>query len=159
MPFITDKTRMSASSEDIASILKGGNKFFVSQGSRVGSYTGSFLDSVSFAWEGIMYAARTQRNFRIHLAFAAIAITTAMVLEISIMEWALLWGVIGMVMFAEMMNTVVELLVDMMTEGRFDLRAKAIKDMAAGAVFITALAALAIGMCIFTPHIFQLLPL
>jgi diacylglycerol kinase (ATP) len=123
---------------------------------RVGFKSENLLASFSYAWEGILYAARTQRNFRIHLALGAFALTLSSVLQISLVEWTIIWGCIGIVLFAELMNTAIELLVDMLTEGRFDLRAKAIKDTAAGAVFVTAIAALACGVCVFVPHVAKL---
>ncbi len=120
---------------------------------RKGFKAENFLSSLSFAWEGLIYATKTQRNFRIHLCMATVAVFLAISLQISIFEWALLWGVMGVVLFAELINTALELFVDLLTDGRYDIRAKAIKDMAAGAVFITAVSALACGVCIFIPHV------
>lgn len=123
---------------------------------RAGFKAHSLFASLGYAWEGLTYATRTQRNFRAHLAMATTAVLLASGLHVGLLEWAMLWGCIGLVLFAELLNTVVELLVDMVTEGRFDLRAKAIKDMAAGAVFVTAMASLACGLCIFLPHLLKL---
>ena len=116
----------------------------------------SVLNSMSFAFEGLVYAAKTQRNFRIHLCMALVAISMATVLHLAILEWALLWGAIGIVLFAELVNTSIELLVDLVTNGRYDLRAKAVKDVAAGAVLVTAMAATICGVCIFAPHLMAL---
>jgi diacylglycerol kinase (ATP) len=113
----------------------------------------NLLCSFSFAFEGLAYAFKTQRNFRIHLVLAAIALTTASFLAFSILEWAILWGLIGVVLFAELMNTALELCVDLLTQGRYDERAKAIKDISAGAVLITALTAAICGVSIFIPHL------
>jgi diacylglycerol kinase len=113
----------------------------------------NLADSVSFAWEGILYAVRTQRNFRIHLLLATLALACAAGLQIAVLEWAMLWACIGLVLFAELSNSALELFVDILTQGHYDPRAKAIKDMAAGAVFVTALSALACGICIFVPYI------
>lgn len=115
------------------------------------------LYSFSYALEGLEYAFKTQRNFKIHLAIAAFALTLAAIFHITLIEWAMIWGLIGLVLFAELTNTAIELGVDMITEGRYDLRAKAIKDVAAGAVFVTALAAVACGVCLFVPRIAPIL--
>lgn len=111
------------------------------------------LYSFSYALEGLEYAFKTQRNFRIHLSIAAVAVVMATIFHLSLVEWAMIWGLIGLVLFAELTNTAIELVVDMMTQGRYDLRAKAIKDVAAGAVFVTALSAVACGVCLFVPRI------
>src|SRR5262249_49085713 len=96
---------------------------------------------------------QTQRNFRIHLFICAFVAAAAFWLHVSPFEWALLLGMMGLVLFAELTNTAIELFVDMLTEGRFDTRAKAIKDMAAGAVLITALCAVGVGISVFIPHL------
>lgn len=116
----------------------------------------NFLYSLSFAFEGLLYATRTQRNFRIHLLMAATALASAILFQVTLVEWAILWGIIGIVLFAELANTILEVFVDLITEGRYDYRAKVIKDMAAGAVLVASLSALAIGVCIFLPHLLRL---
>lgn len=157
MPFL--KKTMNPAVLELASketgVVQQGGKLAPSptKDLRAGFMARNFLISLSFAWEGLVYVASTQRNFRIHLVMASLALVMAAVFQITVVEWALLWGVIGIVLFAELMNTVVELFVDMVTQGRYDIRAKAIKDMAAGAVFVTALSALACGVCIFLPRI------
>lgn len=122
---------------------------------RAGFKSRSFLESLSFAFEGLVYATRTQPNFRTHLLITLVAMSLATWLQISLFEWAVLWGITGLVLFAELMNTAIELFVDMLTEGRYDRRAKAIKDMAAGAVLITALCAVGCGTCIFVPYLIR----
>lgn len=149
---------MNIQLEKSETLLQGG-RFVVKSGDlRAGFKSKNLLYSLAFAFEGLMYATKTQRNFRIHLCMAVVALTLAVVLQISVMEWALLWAMIGVVLFAELVNTALELFVDMLTEGRYDLRAKAIKDMAAGAVFVTAISALACGVCIFVPHLVAVIP-
>lgn len=123
---------------------------------RAGFKAKNFLESLSYAFGGLVYATRTQRNFRTHLCLAALSLGLASFLQISLFEWALLWGMIGLVLFAELVNTIIELVVDMFTAGEYDARAKMIKDMAAGAVFVTALTAISCGVCIFVPHLVDL---
>lgn len=113
----------------------------------------TILHSFGFAWQGIRYAFATQRNFRIHFLMATMAIGLSWFLGISPIEWAMIIGLIGLVLFAELTNTAIEQVVDMVTHGEFDARAKVAKDLAAGAVFITAIAATTCGLAIFLPHL------
>lgn len=145
----------TAALEDTA-VIRGGSLLASAEAEEETSFrAGHFLESLSYALEGLIYATRTQRNFKIHLGMAAIALSMAVWLQIGLVEWALLWGVIGLVLFAELANTILELFVDLLVGNRYDTRAKAIKDMAAGAVLVTALTALACGVCIFVPHLIQ----
>jgi diacylglycerol kinase len=146
-------TNLELTFEENGAVQQGGRLLSSVRDLRAGFKAKNFLYSLSFAWEGLVYVTKTQRNFRAHLFMGSMALTLATVFHVTVVEWAILWGVIGIVLFAELMNTVIELFVDMVTQGRYDLRAKAIKDMAAGAVFVTAISALACGVCIFVPHI------
>jgi len=135
-----------------------GNKPFIFttiQELRAGFKSKSLLDSFNFAWQGLCYTAKTQRNFRIHLAISALTLVIGVYTHVSLLEWAILCGVIGVVLFAELINTAIELFVDMLTEGRYDERAKTIKDTAAAAVLLTALMASCVGAFIFIPHLLK----
>lgn len=116
----------------------------------------SLFRSFGFAWEGIAYTFKTQRNFQIHVAIAAITVALGACLSLSLVEWALVSTLIGLVLFAELANTAIEVLVDHLTLGQYDPTAKIVKDVAAGAVLISALAATLAGMVIFTPHVLKL---
>ncbi len=110
--------------------------------------------SFGYAFAGIGYCLRTQRNFRIHtLAALAVALGGG-VLGLASVEWAVLALTVTMVIAAEMVNTVVEAAVDLASPGYHPL-AKVAKDVAAGAVLITAIGAVVIGACIFVPHLLR----
>ncbi|MFN3705220.1 MAG: diacylglycerol kinase family protein [Thermoflexales bacterium] len=116
---------------------------------------GKLLRAFQFAFEGIGYALRTQRNMRIHLAVALMVVVVGAALRLSATEWAILALTIGLVMQAELLNTALEALVDHVAP-TFQPLAKVAKDCSAGAVLIVALAAAAAGVCIFVPRLWAL---
>jgi len=115
----------------------------------------AFLRSFGYAFEGIAYTVRTQRNARVHLLIGALVVLAAVYFRVSAAEWAILSLAFGMVFSAEMINTVAELSVDLLTQRRHPL-AKAAKDVSAGAVLVTALAAVGVGIAIFGPRLWAL---
>jgi diacylglycerol kinase len=115
----------------------------------------TFLRSFVHAWDGVMYALRTQRNARVHLLAAVCALTLGVALRISAIEFALLFLAIMAVLVAELFNTVAEAVVDLVTS-EFHPLARIAKDVAAGAVLLCALFAVIIGVLVFGPHLWPL---
>jgi len=110
----------------------------------------TLLQSFRYAFTGLWYALRTQRNARIHL-LAAVAVTaTGLWLRLDVLQWAVLTLTIALVFFAELINTVAEAVVDLATAEYHPL-AKMAKDVSAGAVLATAIAAVAVGLLILGP--------
>lgn len=112
------------------------------------------IHRVSFkhALEGVLYTIKTQPNFRFHLLASVCVFLFGLYFSISQAEWIVLVFTINTVLFAEMVNTSVESVVDLITlERRQD--AKIAKDVAAGMVLISAFLAVAVGSLIFIPHI------
>ena len=110
--------------------------------------------TVSFkhALEGLWYTIRSQPNFRFHL-IAMIAVTLMGVyFSISTVEWLILFFTFNTVIVAEMVNTSVESMVDLITLERH-VDAKVAKDVAAGMVLVSALFSIGIGLFIFLPKI------
>jgi diacylglycerol kinase len=108
--------------------------------------------TVSFkhALDGIVHTFKTQPNFRFHTIAAVSMILMGIYFEINYLEWLVLLFTFNMVFVAEMINTTVESMVDLITlEQRLD--AKIAKDVSAGMVLISALLAVAIGLFIFLP--------
>jgi len=116
----------------------------------------SFLMSFVYAWRGITYVARTQRNARVHLAVAVAVAVAAVLLGLSTGEDALLALTIALVIAFEALNTVVEAIVDLVTQEYHPL-AKVAKDAAAGAVLVMALGAVGVGLLTLGPHLLRLL--
>ena len=112
----------------------------------------TFLRSFVYAWDGVRYVVRTQRNMRVHLALGVLAIALGIGLRISPVEWAVICVAIALVLVSEMMNTVVEAIVDLASP-RFSPLAKVAKDAAAGAVLLNALLSLVIALFVYVPHL------
>jgi diacylglycerol kinase len=116
----------------------------------------TFLRSFRFAFAGIGYALRTQRNARVHAVVACLVIAVGIYFRISAFEWAIVALTIGTVFSAEMLNTVAELAVDLLTQ-HYHPMAKVAKDVGAGAVLVAAIAALGVGVAIFGPRVWAML--
>ncbi len=112
-----------------------------------------FRESVRCAWRGIIYAFRTQRNMGIHLAIAIFALAASVWFELNVMEWLLILLAITLVFVTEILNTAVEVVVDVLERERRPT-AMIIKDLAAGAVLVCAIVAALIGAVVFLPHCF-----
>jgi diacylglycerol kinase (ATP) len=108
----------------------------------------SLLDSFNYAFEGIIHVLRTQRNLRIHFAIAIAVIAAAAGFGVERMELIALLLAIAFVLVAEMVNSAIEGAIDVSTTS-FDPNAKLAKDIAAGAVLISAVTALAVGYLVF----------
>ena len=116
----------------------------------------SFFRGFVYAANGIAYSVRTQRNMRVHLVIGAIVIIAGIYFEITAVEWAVIAVTTGLVLATEMTNTVAELAVDLLIQ-RYHPLAKVAKDVGAGAVLITAIAAVFVGIAIFGPRLLNLL--
>lgn len=110
------------------------------------------LKSFRFALEGLRYTVITQRNMRIHFLTALGVLLLSMYLHVSKSEILILFVTIILVLFAELINTAVESVVDLVTE-EFHPLAKIAKDVAAGAVLLTAGLAVIVGISVFYPHL------
>ena len=115
-----------------------------------------FIKGFVYAFSGLWYAFRTQRNARVHLTLALFAILLGIFLHISAVEFAIIFIAITGVFISEMFNTVIELCVDLASPEYHPL-AKIAKDVAAGTVLLNAILAVIIGLFIFGPHLWTLL--
>lgn len=111
-------------------------------------YRRSTLKSFTFAFEGIVYVLRTQRNMKIHFAVALLVLSGSLFFDLSRVEIIALLITVSFVLVAEMVNTAVEAAIDTFGTA-FDPMAKIAKDVAAGAVLIAALNALAVAYLVF----------
>lgn len=114
-----------------------------------------FIDSLNCAIDGILYTARTQKHMRNHFLGAAFVLITSLVLRVSALEFILLAISISFVLFAELMNTAVEAVVDMVTP-EFHPAAKVAKDVAAGSVLVSVVGAIVTGYIILSRYLFPL---
>jgi diacylglycerol kinase (ATP) len=108
----------------------------------------SIIWSFNYAIEGIVYALRTQRNMRIHVAAAVLTLVGALILGLDRTSLAAIVFAISLVFVAELINTAVEAAVDVAIDG-FDPLAKTAKDVAAGAVLVASVVAVVVGFVVF----------
>lgn len=116
----------------------------------------SFTSSFRCAWDGIVYALKTQRNPRIHGLFALAAIILGVLFSLSLFEWLAIVMCITLVFSLELLNTAVEQAVDL-SSPRWHQLAMWAKDCAAGAVLVGAFGSLVVAAIIFLPRIFAFL--
>jgi diacylglycerol kinase (ATP) len=112
--------------------------------------------SFKYAFKGIFYAFGTQSNLWIHALAALVVVAGGYFLRITTGEWLFIVAAIGAVISAEIFNTSIEKLVDIVSPEKQE-KAGIVKDLAAGAVFIASLMALIIGCIIFIPKILQVI--
>lgn len=108
--------------------------------------------SIKHALDGVIYVLKTQPNFQVHLVLALLALAAGFFFRLSRAEWAVVIFVIGLVLIAEMINTSLESMVDLLTE-EHRLSAKIAKDVAAGMVLVAAVIAALTGLIIFLPYL------
>jgi diacylglycerol kinase (ATP) len=114
-----------------------------------------FIDSLNCAIDGVLYAAGTQKHMRNHFITAMVVLIVSLFLRITAVEFTLLAISISFVLFAELMNTAVEAVVDMVTT-EFHPMAKIAKDVAAGSVLLSVVGAVVTGYVILSGYIFPL---
>lgn len=110
------------------------------------------LKSVGYACEGVVTLFKTQPNASIQLFAAVAIIVVGFIFEINRWEWCWIVASIASVVVTEMLNTALEFLTDLVSPSVHPL-AKKVKDVAAGAVLIAAIASVIIAAIIFLPKI------
>lgn len=113
---------------------------------------GCLLNSFRYALAGVVYCVRKERNIKIHLAAAGVSYLLAWHLQLSNQDFIILTLTVAGVLVAEMINTAIEAVVDLASP-QFHPLAKAAKDVAAGAVFLAAVASLVVGWLLFVPKL------
>lgn len=114
-----------------------------------------FFRGFKYAFSGLVAATKSECNMRFHLCAMLCVVVAGFVLQISPMEWAAVLLCCGMVISAEMVNTSIEKMCDLI-EPNHNEKIRIIKDMAAGAVLVCAIAAACVGLIIFVPKIIAL---
>lgn len=116
----------------------------------------SYINSFQFAFEGLIYAIKTQKNLRFHLIIAIFVFIASLLLRCTSLEIAILLIVITVVITMELLNTSIETTIDFISPHDQPL-AKIAKDLGAAAVLISAFLSIAIGLLIFLPKIIKFL--
>ena len=109
------------------------------------------LKSFKYAFNGLRIVLN-QHNFWIHILAAIIAILLGIYYQISISEWIAITLCIALVFAAEILNTAIELLADLIDKN-YNEKIGMVKDLAAGAVLIISIAAAIVGGLIFIPKL------
>jgi diacylglycerol kinase len=112
---------------------------------------GGVVKSFQHAIHGVVHIVRHERNARIHLGMAILALLAGVLFQLSNVELAAVFFAIILVFLAEIFNTAIERTLDLIDSNE-NARIKLIKDMAAGGVLVAAVAASAMGAVIFIPH-------
>ena len=110
------------------------------------------INSFKYAIEGIISSFKTERNMKIHVLAMIVVIALGLFFKLNKGEWCFIIIAIASVISAELFNTAIETVVDMVSPER-NPKAKLAKDIAAGAVLVVAIGAAIIGFIIFGPPI------
>lgn len=116
----------------------------------------STVDSFGFAIQGVVTAFKREPNFKIQVSLATIAIVAGLILGLTQTQWLVLLLTIALVLMMEMINTVLEALINLVSP-QIQQEAKVAKDVAAAAVLIASIFAIAIGAMIFLPKFIKLI--
>ena len=108
------------------------------------------FESFNAAIEGFLYVVKSERNMRIHFLFAIMILLLGILLNFTPNEMMILTTTIALVLVAEMVNTAVELIVDIIVKMEYHPIARLIKDISAGAVLLTVINALIVGYLLFS---------
>ena len=123
-----------------------------------GEHAFSLRHAFMCAGQGIRYAFSSQRNLKIHLAFAVAAVALGFLLDIAQAGWLAVVLSIVSVMSLEVLNTAVESVVDLVSP-EWNILAKRAKDCAAGAVYIAAFGSVVVACIVYIPALAALLGL
>ena len=113
------------------------------------------MRSFKFAWKGIMTCAGHEQNITFHLLTALVVVMAGIFFGITRAEWLAVIICIGIVITAELFNSAIERLVDMVSP-QWQSTAGEVKDIAAGAVLVTAIAAAIVGLIVFVPYLLNI---
>lgn len=108
----------------------------------------SFKRSFLFAVQGFRTALRTERNIKVMLGGAVFAILMGIILQIDLLSWAIVLLCCGVVISAELLNTAIETVVDLVSPEYHPLAGRA-KDISAGAVWSLCVIVAVVGICVF----------
>ena len=108
------------------------------------------IKSFGYAFSGLKKAYLEEPNMKIHITMSILVIICGIIFKVSRLEWIILLFAIGLVISAELHNTAIENLTDLITKD-FNQEAGKIKDVAASFVLVLAIIAAIIGLIIFVP--------
>ena len=119
---------------------------------------GRFFRSFSYSIEGLKYAYKYEQSMMIHVIATILVICANIFFQVTGIEWLITILAIGMVLSAELFNTAIEAVVDLVTLEEHPL-AKIAKDCSSAATFVLACMAAIIGLVVYIPYIMGVLGL
>jgi diacylglycerol kinase len=111
-----------------------------------------FLKGFYYAWAGLKYTFTSQVNFRAQILCAILVAVLSWYLNISATEWLWILAVSGLVLVAELANTAIETLVDLVSPN-YNAKAGIVKDVSAALVLVSSIVALLTGLIILLPKL------
>lgn len=114
----------------------------------------SLLQSFRFAFNGIFQAIRAERNLKIHLVMALLAVLLGLFVGLTRIEWAIIVLVIFVILAAELFNSAIEGICDLLKEENHlgYERTRLVRDISAGTTFLLAIASVIIAIFVYLPY-------
>lgn len=112
-----------------------------------------FSRSFLFAWNGFRLAFNEQSNLRFHVLAASLVMAAGFLFNVTVIEWCILLFCIGLVITAELVNSAIEGLVDLVSPEQNEKAGK-IKDISAASVLVVSIVSAIVGIIIFSKHFF-----
>ena len=112
----------------------------------------AIINSFKYAFRGLKEVISTERNVKVHLIFALLAVVLSVLLRLQLIELLFVIISITIVLFAEIINTALEKTLDLISQENSH-KVQLIKDMAAAAVLLTALNAIVVALVVFAPKL------
>ena len=109
-------------------------------------------NSFKYAFQGIISAFRTETNMKIHFIIMMLVIIAGVIFDLNAIEWIICVILFGLVISLELINTAIETTVDLAMP-EINEKAKLAKDIAAGAVLVSAIVSVIVGLIIFIPKL------
>lgn len=113
-----------------------------------------FIASIKNSLNGLIYAYLNEQSLTLHAFLTIIVLISGFYFHISKMQWAILVVVMAIIMIAELLNTAIEAVVDMVTD-KYHTLAKVAKDCASAAAFIASILALGLYLYVFLPKFIE----
>ena len=115
-----------------------------------------FINSIKNSWDGLKYAYTNEQSLTIHAVLTVLVLLSGIIFNATKIQWTVIVIVLALVMIAELINTAIEAVVDLVTDEYHEL-AKIAKDCASAAAFVASLLAAGLYVYVFLPQIIKLI--
>lgn len=117
----------------------------------------SFYQSIKNALRGIKISTISERNLKMQLIILVLVLILGWLLKFSALDWVIVVLISVIVLAVEIINTAIEMTVDIVCKNEFNPLAKKAKDIAAGAVLVVSIGAIIIGSIVIIPKIMSII--